>query len=106
MNQQISFVVHLPGKPEAREELYSNLIKVLDAMSEEPDFINTTLHRSADDPDTLVIYETWKGTAAHFLEHHMKKPYRVEYERTLKTLLKSDRTFEWLEPIRTYVKNS
>jgi quinol monooxygenase YgiN len=53
-----------------------------------------------------VIYETWKGTAAHFLEHHMKKPYRVEYERKLKTLLKSDRTFEWLEPIRTYVKNS
>jgi quinol monooxygenase YgiN len=71
-----------------------------------PSWVAVTRDRIRDDPDTLVIYETWKGTAAHFLEHHMKKPYRVEYERKLKTLLKSDRTFEWLEPIRTYVKNS
>jgi quinol monooxygenase YgiN len=106
MDQKISFVVRLPGKPEARDELYSSLINVLDEMSQEPDFVNTTLHRAVDDPDTLVVYETWEGTAEHFLEHHMKKQYRVDYERKLETLLKSARTFEWLDPIRSYVKGN
>jgi quinol monooxygenase YgiN len=102
MTQNISFIVHLPGKPEAREELYSSLIKVLDEMSNEPDFVNTYLHRSADDPDTLVLYETWACSAQYFMEHHLKKPYRVDYEGKLKGLLKSERKFEWLDLVRGY----
>ena len=56
MSQTISFIVHLPVKAEAREALYSSLVKVLDEMSNEPDFVNTYLHRSMGDPDTLVLY--------------------------------------------------
>jgi quinol monooxygenase YgiN len=104
VSQQISFIVHLPGKPEAREELYSSLLKVLDEMSHEPDFVNTYLHRSADDPDTLVLYETWACSAEYFQQHHLKKSYRVDYEKKLVSLLKSDRRFEWLDPIRSYEK--
>ncbi|SIT36933.1 Oxidoreductase [Paraburkholderia piptadeniae] len=102
MTQNISFIVHLPGKPEAREELYSSLIKVLDEMSNEPDFVNTYLHRSADDPDTLVLYETWACSAQYFVDHHLKKSYRVDYEGKLKDLLKSDRKFEWLDLVKGY----
>jgi quinol monooxygenase YgiN len=102
MTQNISFIVHLPGKPEAREELYSSLVKVLDEMSNEPDFVNTYLHRSTGDPDTLVLYETWACSAEYFVEHHLKKSYRVDYEGKLKTLLKAERRFEWLEPVRGY----
>ncbi|MEX3933701.1 putative quinol monooxygenase [Paraburkholderia phymatum] len=95
----------MPGKPEAREELYSSLVKVLDEMSNEPDFVNTYLHRSADDPDTLVLYETWACSAQYFVDHHLKKPYRVDYEGKLKGLLKSDRTFEWLDLVKGYERN-
>ncbi|MEM5438660.1 putative quinol monooxygenase [Paraburkholderia diazotrophica] len=94
MTQNISFIVHLPGKPEAREELYSSFIKVLDEMSNEPDFVNTYLHRSADNADTLVLYETWACSAQYFVDHHLKKPYQLDYESKLKGLLKSKRTFE------------
>ncbi|MFC0400049.1 putative quinol monooxygenase [Paraburkholderia rhizosphaerae] len=106
MSQQISFIVHLPGKPEAREALYSSLLNVLDEMSHEPDFVNTYLHRSADDPDTLVLYETWACSAEYFQNHHLKKSYRVDYEKKLGNLLKSERRFEWLEPIRSYEKKA
>jgi quinol monooxygenase YgiN len=102
MSQQISFIVHLPGKPEAREELYASLLKVLDEMSGEPDFVNTYLHRSAEDPDTLVLYETWACSAQYFQEHHLKKSYRVDYETKLRRMLKSERQFEWLDSLRSY----
>lgn len=106
MSENISFIVHLPGKPEKRDQLYTSLIKVLDEMSHEPDFVNTYLHRSVDDPDTLVLYETWACSARYFQEHHLKKDYRVGYEAELKTLLKSERRFEWLEPVRGYERRT
>jgi quinol monooxygenase YgiN len=104
VSEKTSFIVHLPGKPEAREALYSSLLEVLDAMSSEPDFVNTYLHRSIDDPDTLVLYETWACSPQYFQEHHLKKPYRVDYEQKLRGLLKADRRFEWLDPVRSYEK--
>ncbi|CAG9219593.1 Antibiotic biosynthesis monooxygenase [Paraburkholderia sabiae] len=106
MSQAISFIVHLPGKPEARDELYSSLVKVLDEMSHEPDFVNTYLHRSTEDPDTLVLYETWACSAQYFQDYHLKKAYRVEYEGKLKSLLKSERRFEWLEPVKGYERKA
>ncbi|MBN3766115.1 antibiotic biosynthesis monooxygenase [Burkholderia sp. Ac-20365] len=106
MPETISFVVRLPGKPEARDELYSSLVKVLDAMSHEPDFVNTWLNRSTEDPDTLVLYETWACSAEYFVNHHLKKDYRLDYEDKLADMLKSERRIEWLEPIRAYERKA
>jgi quinol monooxygenase YgiN len=102
MTDKTAFIVHLPGKPEYREELETRLLEVLDKMSGEPDFINTFLHRSADDPDTLVLYETWACSREYFLAHHLKLSYRVQYETALPRMLKKPRTLEFLETIRTY----
>ncbi|MGH8433583.1 MAG: putative quinol monooxygenase [Pseudomonas sp.] len=104
MSDIIAFIVHLPGKPEHREELESRLVEVLDRMAEEPDFINTFLHRSMDDPDTLVLYETWACSCEHFQAHHLSRPYRRDYETVLPRLLKRGRTLEFLEPQRAYTK--
>ena len=102
MSDNISFIVHLPGKPEAREELFTSLSGVLEQMSHEPDFVNTYLHRSMEDPDTLVLYETWACSPQYFKDVHLKRSYRVEYEGKLQHLLKSERKFEWLEPVRAF----
>ncbi|HEY9101985.1 antibiotic biosynthesis monooxygenase family protein [Chitinimonas sp.] len=107
MNDLTSFIVHLPGKPEHREELESRLLEVLDAMAKEPDFINTYLHRSADDPDTLVLYETWACSKEYFMSHHLAKPYRKAYEAVLPRLLKERRTLSFLTPpLRSYHKTT
>ena len=104
MSHVTSFVVRLPGKPEHRETLQSSLHHVLETMAGEPDFINTFLHRSSDDPDTLVVYETWACSAEDFRTRHLSKPYRQAYEAALPTLLKAPRTIEWLDPLKEYLK--
>jgi quinol monooxygenase YgiN len=104
MSEVTAFIVHLPGKPEYREELEMKLLKVLEEMAKEPDFINTYLHRSVDDPDTLVLYETWACSEERFKSHHLSRPYRKDYEGALPSLLKKPRTLEFLTHVRTYQK--
>jgi quinol monooxygenase YgiN len=106
MTERTAFIVHLPGKPERREELETRLLEVLDAMSEEPDFINTYLHRSADEPDTLVLYETWACSREYFMSHHLNRPYRKAYEAVLPELLARWRTLEFLDTQRIYEKGA
>ncbi|RDK05342.1 putative quinol monooxygenase [Cupriavidus lacunae] len=106
MNESTAFIVHLPGKPEHRAELESKLLYVLDQMSKEPDFINTYLHRSIEDPDTLVLYENWACSEQHFRDHHLKTSYRSEYEAALAIMLKAPRTIEFLTPVRAYQKSA
>jgi hypothetical protein len=36
------------------------------------------------------------------MEHHLTKPYRVDYECKRKSLLKSEMKFEWLYLVRGY----
>lgn len=102
MSDQISFIVRLPGKPEAREELEARLFEVLDAMAREPDFVNTFCSRDLNDPDTIVLFETWACSRDYFLEHHLNKPYRTAYEAVLPGLLAGERTIDFVTPIRSY----
>lgn len=106
MTERTAFIVHLPGKPERREELETRLLEVLDAMSQEPDFISTYLHRSAEEPDTLVLYETWACSREYFLSHHLNRPYRKAYEAVLPELLTRWRTLEFLDTQRIYERDA
>ncbi|SEL01506.1 Quinol monooxygenase YgiN [Roseateles sp. YR242] len=102
MTETVSFVVHLPAKTEQREAFMASLLPVLNEMSKEPDFVNTYLHRSLQDPDTLVLYETWACSKDEFLAKHLTKPYRVAYEAQLGEMLKAPRSIEFLEPVRAF----
>jgi quinol monooxygenase YgiN len=72
-------------------------------MAQEPDFVNTWVHEDRNDPDTIVLYETWSCSEAHFLAHHLTKPYRQDYEAQLPHLLSRARTIEFLTPLRSVV---
>jgi quinol monooxygenase YgiN len=102
MNDTVSFIVHLPTRPEARAEMRSMLFNVLDTMAREPDFINTWAHEAVDDPDTLVVYETWACTREYFIAHHLAKPYRQAYEAALPRLLSAERRIEFLTGLKAY----
>ncbi len=102
VTDQIAFIVRLPGRPEHREELETRLFEVLDAMAHEPDFVNTYCSRAQDDPDTIILFETWACSAEHFVNVHLKKPYREAYEVELPRLLARERSIEFVTPIRSY----
>ena len=42
----------------------------------------------------------------HFLNHHLKRQYRMDYEAVLPSLLKEPRTLEFLDTVRIYEKNA
>jgi quinol monooxygenase YgiN len=96
---RLTFIVHLPGRPEQREQLEACVRGVLIAMSAEPDFVHCTLHRSQDAPDTLVVYETWRCSRADFLANHLGKPYRQVFEQTLPDMLAAPRRIEFLDDV-------
>ncbi len=102
MSDTISFIVHLPAKPEVRERMRKMTFDVLDAMSKEPDFINTWVHEDLNDPDMLVIYENWACSRDHFLQHHLNQPYRKAFEAALPEMLSHERRIEFLKGIRSY----
>ena len=102
MSDTVSFIVHLPAKPEVRGQMRKMLFEVLDAMAKEPDFINTWVHEDLNDPDTLVLYENWACSREYFIEHHLNKPYRQAYEAALPDLLSRERRIEFLRGIRSY----
>jgi quinol monooxygenase YgiN len=62
--------------------------------------VNATALRSADDPDTIMLYETWLDRE-NFMSEQMKRPYREKYETRLAELLRAPREVSFYEPIRS-----
>ena len=102
MSDQVAFIVYLPAKPERFAETKERLLEVVHQMSAEPDFVNTWVHQLQDEPNTLVLYETWNCSKEDFIARHLSKPYRQAYEKLLPELLASDRRIEFLDVIEHY----
>jgi len=60
------------------------------------------VHQLQDDPNTLVLYETWNCSKEDFITRHLSKPYRQAYEKRLPELLARERRIEFLEVIKSY----
>ena len=102
MRDTVSFIVQLPTKAEQRDRMRAMLIDVLDTMAHEPDFINAWVHEELNDPDTLVVYETWACSRDYFIVHHLAKPYRQEYEAALPELLSAERRINFPTVLKAY----
>ncbi len=68
-------------------------------MRHEPTFVNTLLHRSADDAAVFMLYETWRDRDAFFAVQ-MKRPCRAKYEAKLPDLLRAARRMDVFETLR------
>src|ERR1700740_3076204 len=79
-------LVSLPVKPEARETFRKMLSEIGEHIGEETSFISALIHEDMDDPDTIVLYETWAGSRDELLEQ-LTRPYRRAYEAALPTML-------------------
>lgn len=71
----ISFVVRIKFAQEDREEITEILRQLTTASRQEPGCVSYVPHRVEGDPDTVVIYEQYKDTAAadaHRASSHFK----------------------------------
>lgn len=101
MSKHLVFYVEFNVKPECVEQFLKGATGVIEAMSKEDTFVNTYLHRDANDPNRFTMYERWtEASMEDFMKNQVQgKSYRDEYEAYLPDLLASPRAFTVLEPI-------
>ena len=58
-HKPFTILVSIPLKPKRADEFLALLNDVFEAMKVEETFVNATALGSADDPDTIVLVETW-----------------------------------------------
>src|SRR5260370_19514710 len=92
-------LVDVPLKPGRADEFMAQLNDVFEAMKVEETFVSATALRSAEDPDTILLYETWIDRE-NFMSVQLKRPYRHRYEARMPELLRSPRKLSFFEPIR------
>ncbi len=100
MNQdQFVLLVTVPIRPGCEDEYLRLVHAVNEEMRREPTFVNTVLHRSADDPGLFMLHETWRDRE-DFFAVQMKRSYRAAYEARLPALLRAMREMKVFEPLR------
>ncbi|QQZ07633.1 putative quinol monooxygenase [Heyndrickxia vini] len=100
-NQQVQLNIRFKAKPGKKEEFRKELFSLIEEMSSEKAFISAIVSDDLDQPDDLIIYETWQGTRDSWLAEEFIKPYRKDYEGTLGDLI-VDRSVSWLQPNREW----
>jgi quinol monooxygenase YgiN len=81
-----TLLVHIPLKPGRADEFIALLKDVFEAMTVEETFVRATALRSAEDPDTILLYETWIDRE-NFMSVQIKPPCRDRYGARLPELL-------------------
>jgi quinol monooxygenase YgiN len=100
-NQQVQLNIRFKAKPGKKEEFRKELFSLIEEMSSEKAFISAIVSDDLDQPNDLIIYETWQGTRDSWLAEEFIKPYRKNYEGTLGDLI-VDRSVTWLQPNREW----
>src|SRR5258708_13023039 len=71
-----TILVSIPLKPGCAKEFLALLDDLFAAMHSEPTFVNATALQSTNDPDTIVLCETWLDVD-NFSTLQMNRPYRA-----------------------------
>ena len=98
-DEQFVLLATVPIKAGREDEYLALVNAVNEEMRHEPTFVNTVLHRSAEDPGLFMLHETWRDRE-DFFSVQMKRPYRARYEARLPDLLRAPREMKVFLPLR------
>src|ERR1700678_4483084 len=98
MNNQIVLIVRFWVTARSKPVFVEKLKTVFDQIQHEATFVNASLQEDVDHPEQLLVYEVWQGSREAFLQHQMRKPYRIGFERAILDL-KVERSPQWLTPV-------
>ena len=73
----LTIIAELKAKPGAEEQLYEQCRKLIAPTLAEEGCINYDMHRSVEDPGTIMFYENW--TTKPLREQHMESPHLNEF---------------------------
>lgn len=100
------FYVKLFVEPDKVDEWKSAVYEVVNQMSKEDAFISCHLHQDMQDESLFTLYERWaEPSVESFLQNQMK-PYRIEYDNKLPSLLQRPREPQVLKALGHWIKTA
>lgn len=79
-NKRLTIIARILAKPEKKELVKEELIKLLEPTRAERGCINYNLHQDNENENLFMFYENWES---HDLwQQHMKNTHLVEYMKT------------------------
>ncbi len=75
-------IVTLNVRPEHREAPMAMRLRTQAPMRREATFLSSTIHVDQNDPDRIVLHETWRDRR-NFEAVAFERDYRREYEATM-----------------------
>ncbi|MCL6267020.1 putative quinol monooxygenase [Flagellimonas myxillae] len=76
-NQQLTIVARILAKPEKRELVKSELIKLIAPTREEEGCVNYDLHQDNENENLFLFFENW--TTRELWQKHMENPHIAAY---------------------------
>lgn len=76
-NQKLTIVARILAKPEKRELVKAELLKLIDVTRAEKGCLNYDLHQDHENPNFFVFYENWES--AELLEAHAGSKHMADY---------------------------
>jgi quinol monooxygenase YgiN len=101
----VTFLVYLHAKAETRQRFEELLLDVLKRVACEQHFVQSFVHRSQDDPNLIVLHETWSCSRDYFMEHYLKTDYKKEYEAALPGMLSRPLEILFLNTVTTFPRS-
>lgn len=98
-NDDVVFYVKLHVKPDCIQEWRQAFHEIVEVMSKEKAFVACYLHQDANDNSLFTLYERWAEPSVEAFLKNQMKPYRVEYDAKLESLLQRPREAQILLPL-------
>ena len=98
-SDDLVFYVKLFVKPDRVDDWKRAFEAIVQAMSQEPEFIACHLHRDANDPNQFTLYERWAEPSVESFLRNQMKPYRVAYDAAIEPMLQRPREPQVLLPL-------
>jgi len=76
-NQKLTIVARIIAKPEKRELVKSELLKLIDITRKEKGCINYDLHQDNENENLFLFYENWESR--ELWQTHMNNTHLAEY---------------------------
>ena len=103
-NNHLVFYVRLHVKPNCVQDWKQAFHAIVEEMSKENAFVSCYLHQDASDKTLFTLYERWAEPSVEAFLKNQMKPYRVEYEAKLESLLQRPREAQILVPLGQWGK--
>lgn len=77
-SQNLIVLVKYKTLPSKGEEAIAGLTKLLEAVKDEPNFVNITLHKDTKDDSNILLYEEWSDET-YYNGDHMKTKHLLSF---------------------------